>query len=775
MSPHDERTLGLLATTGIGVGAIVGGGIFVLAGVAYAAAGPAAIIAFGLNGLVAFLTAMSFAEIATAFPENGGAYTFAKKVLSVRAAFATGWIIWFAYIVAGVLYALGFASFAALTLQALWDAAGQTPPDWLFGRGLALLLASVATGVYALSLVRKSVGGGQWMTVGKVVIFVILILAGGAALLHQDASDSVRALSPFFSGGAPGLLMAMGFTFIALQGFDLIAAVAGEVKDPGRTIPRAMFLSLGCALVIYLPLLFLVAVVGVGPETSIGELATAQPENVIPIAAKRFMGPIGYWLVLIAAILSTLSALHANLLAASRVALVMARDRTLPGILAGLSPNQGAPVMAIYATALALVAIIFMVPNLTAAGAAASLIFLLAFTLTHITAFLARLRGGTQDAPYQTPWFPLIPIVGGLACGGLAIFQIVVAPDAGAIVMIWLGFGVLLYLSLFAHRAEVADAVREAHDPDLVRLRGHSPLVLVPVANPKSAVAMVSIANVLAAKQVGRVLLLSIVPASEDAQAGVVPPEFESVKKVVDESLRQSYISGYMPEMLITTASDPWAEIRRIAKEHQCESLLLGLSDAPHETTDQLVETLIEEVGVDITLMSAHQDWRLVDTQRVLVPVGGRGEQHEIRARFLGSICRTTPREITFVTVVRPSTSDVEVERVREDIGRLADLNVRGKSEVKILRSATPIAALSEEAAHYDLMVLGHDSGIRRKNLLGGFAVALARDATCATVILGRRPQKGVEILTRLRTDLVESIEDAVTDNSSRIARPVRH
>jgi len=97
----------------VGVGAIVGGGIFVLGGVAFEATGPSAVVAFALNGVIAVLTALSFAELASAFPESGGAYTYAKKVLTVRAAFGVGWVLWFAYIVAGVLYALGFAEFAA--------------------------------------------------------------------------------------------------------------------------------------------------------------------------------------------------------------------------------------------------------------------------------------------------------------------------------------------------------------------------------------------------------------------------------------------------------------------------------------------------------------------------------------------------------------------------------------------------------------------------------------------------------------------------------------
>src|SRR5690606_6077523 len=107
--PSPQRTIGLLGATTVGMSAIVGGGILVLAGAAFQATGPGAIVAFALNGVIAVLTALSFAEMSTRFPESGGAYNFAKRVLSVRFAFAVGWVLWFAYIVAGVLYALGFA------------------------------------------------------------------------------------------------------------------------------------------------------------------------------------------------------------------------------------------------------------------------------------------------------------------------------------------------------------------------------------------------------------------------------------------------------------------------------------------------------------------------------------------------------------------------------------------------------------------------------------------------------------------------------------------
>ncbi len=120
--------MGLLDATGVGVGAIVGGGVLALAGVAFATTGPSAIVAFALNGGIAVLTALSFAELASRFPESGGTYTYARKVLTVEAAFAVGWVVWFASVVAAVLYALGFAVFLVPVLEQVILAAGGTPP-----------------------------------------------------------------------------------------------------------------------------------------------------------------------------------------------------------------------------------------------------------------------------------------------------------------------------------------------------------------------------------------------------------------------------------------------------------------------------------------------------------------------------------------------------------------------------------------------------------------------------------------------------------------------
>jgi basic amino acid/polyamine antiporter, APA family len=747
-----ERRIGVLGATMVGIGGIVGGGVLVLAGVAFDSAGPAAVLAFALNGVVAYLTAMSIAEMSTAFPESGGAYTFAKKVLSVRAAFAVGWVLWFAYIVAAVLYALSFGAFATIAIGGVIDLLGGSAPEWLAGRGMALLLATFATALYSLGLARRASGGGRFSTVGKVVLFALLILAGVVALVRQPVDQSIDTLDPFLVGGAGGLVAAMGFTFISIQGFEMIAAIAGEVREPRRTIPRAMFLSLAVSLAIYLPLLFVMATAGVEPGQKIAELAHAHPDTVTAVAVRRFLGEPGYWLVIVAILLATLSALHANLLTASRVSLAMAGDRALPEVLRRRHPVRATPIMAIYATALTVVAILFMVPDLAGAGAAASLIFLVAFTLSHLTAYLARRRGGLPDGAYRTPAFPLIPVVGGLSCAGLAIFQAVVVPAAGSIALWWLGLGVILYVALFKSRAETADASAEALDPRLSRLRGKSPLVLLPIANPKNARSLVEVANALAPTEFARVLLLTIVRAPREG-AGNPLTQLDDAQNAVREALLASYSAGHAPEALITAAAHPWPEIRRVAEEHDCGSLLIGLSAVSEAPLDRELEDLINDVDCDVAVMRAPEDWRVGSAKRVLVPVGGRGEEHELRARLLATLCRDMPREIRFLTVMSPSASEDEVADQLRMVTRVADLNIPGlTSRVEVVRSEDPSAAILAEAASSDLLVLGlRQSRSSGRKVFGKVTLRIARSAPCAVILLSRRPDTIKELYRPLK------------------------
>ncbi|MFT7588936.1 MAG: APA family basic amino acid/polyamine antiporter [Limisphaerales bacterium] len=738
----EKRTVGLLGAAQLGIGAIVGGGILALGGVAFEVSGPSAILAFSLNGVIALLTALSFAEIATAFPESGGLYTFAKRIHSVRAAFASGWILWLAYIVAGVLYALGFATYAVNGIDHLLLSFGIEPPVWLHNHRAINILALVSVSGYLYALIRKSTGGGSWLIWGKVLLFGVLICAGFWFLFTgNNTQTTAESMTPFFAGGGLGLLQAMGYCFIALQGFELIASIAGEVKEPRKVIPKAMILALACGLIIYLPFLFITATVGVPEGSSISEFAKANPETVMALGVEQYMGIWGYRLVLIAALLAMLSALQANLRAASRIALAMANDGTLPGILSRSHKKNNTPAMALYASAVAMMAVLFMLPNLATAGAAASLIFLISFALTHATTYLMRKRLNPSTDSYKTPFFPLVPVVGGIACLGLAIFQFFAAPAGGGIAILWLGMGVILYLGLFANRAERKDAFSQAMDPNLVQMRGKSPLVLVPVSNPATAGILTDVGNALAPPNVGRVLLLTIIkPEEEDNSKQALTNGLKAIRIGLDES----FDSAHKPEALLTTASDPWAEIARVAEEHRCESLLLGMSAFDALSANSRMVNLINKLSCDVIVVRTPTGWVSRRSTRIIVPIGGLISHDELRARFLGSLMRIQTREIIFVQVIPPDWSEKKEHLTRKKLEVFARDETNGVGSVKIIRSSHVVEAIAQELSDNDLVVLGlQRDGDQR--LFGDVSLGIADKNPGMTVLISHS-EEGLKI-----------------------------
>ena len=733
------RTIGLLGATGVGVGAIVGGGILALAGVAFTTTGPAAMVAFALNGVIALMTALSFAELASKFPESGGTYAFSKKVLPVEAAAAVGWVVWFASMVAAVLYAIGFAYFSTLMISDLWRTARGDAPGWLGSEQVVTGVAVATTVLLTLGLMRKAAGGGQWVNVGKVLVFAVLILGGLWVVAWQPPADTGRALRPFFTAGFGGLVQAMGYTFIALQGFDLIAAVGGEVREPIKTLPRAMILSLAIALAIYLPLLFVITTVGTPAGMTVAEAAVENPEAIVAIAAQQYLGPIGYWMVIVAAVLSMFSALQANLFAASRIAHAMARDRTLPSRLSALHVQRGTPVVALAVTAVLVVLILLVLPDVSAAGAAASLIFLITFALTHGVAILVRQRSVRRPPPFRVPLFPAVPIVGGLACVALAVFQGVAVPVAGTITVIWLSVGGVLFLGLFARRARRRDASNTAFDPELVTLRGHTPLVLVPVDNPLNAAAMMMLADALVPTEIGRVLVQTIAVAPTNWQPDDDPAPIERSQAVLRDILRASTRLGIRAEMLTTVAPRPMEEIARVARLHRCESVLLGLTDISEESEVRHLESLLGTLDADVVVLRTHMGWQLAETENILIPIAGRGEHEYLLALLLGSLLRSRRRQVTFLRVLPMSAGSDEVRRAQRALVRLAADAARELCQIEVLRDDDPLAAVAARAAVSDLTILGVQRHGRRKKLFGDFTRQIAQRTSCPLIVVSRR------------------------------------
>ncbi len=731
----DRPRMGFVSATGIGVGAIVGGGILALSGTAFALTGPGAVVAFALNGLIAVLTALSFAELATAFPQSGGPYAFAKRVVSVGAAFGVGWIVWFASIVAAALYASGFAAFALEGMRSLF---GFDPP----GLRVQTALAVGATLACGAVLARRSGSGGNAVNIGKVVVFGLLILGGLWAWF--DEPPQTPRFSPLLPAGAVGLFQAMGATFIALQGFDLIAAVAGEVDEPRRNLPRAMLASLAIALAVYLPLLVVITAVGVADGGSLQAEAAARPDTIVAVAVERYLGPAGYWLVVIAGLLSMLSALVANLFAAARIAQAMGRDRALPPRLRAVHPVRGTPHVAVWVTAVIGAITLLGVSDVTAAGAASSLIFLIAFALAHLLCVVTRAR--KPDHPgFRVPLWPWLPLFGAAVCGGLALYQASAVPSAGAVTGVWLLAGMAAYLLSFGRRARVFDAAAETSDPDLLELRGRSPLVLVPVANPANAATLARVAAEVAPPRVGRILLFTVLRPPRDLRDTdrSLEQALDDAARTMRAALGETLPVGLRCEGLTTVGSDAWDEIRKAAHSHRCATVLMGLSDLDSEPARRRIEQLANQIDSNLVLLRAPPGFRPRRVRRILVPIGGKGVHNALRARLITGLHRDSEGggvEVTYLLVV-PETTPLPVaeqfQRVHRELVR--DEARRVPRTVVVARSDDVIGAIADAADTCDLLVLGLAQTRQGERVIGRISGPIIARTRCPVMLVSAR------------------------------------
>ena len=456
--------LGLLDATMIGMGAMIGAGIFVLTGLAADIAGPAAIVVFALNGVVTAFTGLSYAELAASIPKSGGGYAFVREIFDDFSSFIMGWMLWFAYMIAGGLYALGFAP----NFLELLHVYGIVPPPDEVGAvvlpvadvavPLAFALAFVAVlGLVALNAVSTAASGSAEtiFTIIKVSILVVFVGFGLSSPMLSGAE-----FQPLFpeGTGAAAILPAMGLTFIAFEGYDLITTVTEEVENPRENIPKAIFVSLAATVVVYL------AVVAVAVGTLGADGLADAGEAGIAAAATSFMPtglPIirnGGALIVFGAVFSTLTALNAVVIASSRVAFSMGREGQLLPSFGQLHHRYGTPFVAILASAVVMLGSVALPTQ--SAGNMASLFFLLSFIIVNVAVIRLRRERPNMNRPYEMPFYPAPPLIGivlNLILAGVLV-EYLIRTDLLALVLsaAWILLGGIAYLGLNRLRTEPA-------------------------------------------------------------------------------------------------------------------------------------------------------------------------------------------------------------------------------------------------------------------------------------------------------------------------------
>ena len=382
-----KRTLNLFDAASIGIGAIIGAGIFVVLGIAIGYAGPAIIISMIIAGIVASFTAFSFAELGSAIPKEGGVYEYAHEMISPSVGFIVGCLWVFAQIVAGTAISLGFASYFVAVFP-------------LFSiKIVAVSIALLLTGLNLVGI-KKSATVNNILVLTKIVILCLFI---GIGIFHINSSN----YSPFTPNGFFGILQGAAFIFFAYLGFGRIATLGGEVKNPKRTLPLSILFALAICVILYI----LTGIVATGLQDY-----RILAESGSPIAdAAKVMG--NFTLVAIisfGALIATASVLLTNLIGLSRVSFEMARNGQLPKYIAKVHSRFGTPYISILAMGALTAALAFFL-DLKQTAAITSFSILSTHVALNYSAI--RLRKKIPNLKtFKAPLYPVIPLLGMVSC-----------------------------------------------------------------------------------------------------------------------------------------------------------------------------------------------------------------------------------------------------------------------------------------------------------------------------------------------------------------------
>jgi basic amino acid/polyamine antiporter, APA family len=456
LHPHQHklvRSLGLLDVVMIGIAGMIGGSIFVLTGPAIGLAGSSVILAFILNAIITLFTAMGYAELGSAMPEAGGGYLWVREGLRRPNAFISGWMAWLAHIIAGSLYAVGFGSFLVSLLQMT----NILPIESLFG--IIPLDKLTAVGVVVVFTFINIKGASETGKVGTTITLVqlgaiISIIIAGLWVMSSNPNDDdwQSNFSDFLPTGLGGLVAAMGLTFIAFEGYEIIVQTGEEVKNPKRNIPRAIFISLALVVIMYCLIAF-VSIGAIFPDIPSWQFIGLHGELGIMKAAESFM-PYGAFIVLAGGLVSTLAALNATTFSSARVAFAMGRHYNLPHKLSAIHPKFKTPYVAVILSSIIMAVMAYALPLEDIAHASA-VIFLLLFTQVNLAVIsIRRMYGDKLDYGYKTPFFPYVSIIGIVLMVSLAVYLLITAPFSWAITVLWVLVGFFIY-RIFTFKTEI--------------------------------------------------------------------------------------------------------------------------------------------------------------------------------------------------------------------------------------------------------------------------------------------------------------------------------
>ncbi|HKZ48598.1 MAG TPA: amino acid permease, partial [Thermoplasmata archaeon] len=589
--------LGLFDVVMMGLGAMVGTSIYVLVGGAALVGGPAVLLALLLNGGLVLLTAVAYVELATVHPRSGGGYAWVKEGLKTPFGFVAGVLTWGGGLTAVALSALGLASFLGYVLRVngislVGDAGELTVFSAAFRPSEKILAVGAVAAFTALNMRPSASRGPGFVPFLKIALLALFVALGIAAVLPRLDTARLADAPPF---GFGGVVLAMGVTFIAFEGYEVIAGSSEEVRDPRRTLPRALLLAVVFVTVVY-ALLFVTALDLVPVDSSCAAAwrclgAGFEPELglVRASAATGLLDPLPLVVLLTGGIVATAAGVSSNAASSARTAVVLARDSVLPGRLARTWRDGRTPVNALIASFVIVLALV-LVLDLFALALASAIFFLLLFALVNVSLIVHRRRAPLLPWRFRPPLVPALPIAAAVLSVGMALYLWTFPPmpdQPGArgsgviawyLVLLWLGVGLVYHFfaggreMLKAHEGgEVADLLGGEDQYVLERYRVFLPLKSFGDAD------LVRLGALIARTREGELSLLNVVEVPRNLPPKALRFSYVDARiKGLQRLAREARTLGVEARATVKIGHKPYELILDTMREEDVNLLLLG-------------------------------------------------------------------------------------------------------------------------------------------------------------------------------------------------------
>ncbi len=720
-----SREMRLFDVTMIGVGAMIGAGIFVLTGIAAGVAGPGLILVFLLNAVVTLFAAAAYAELGSSFHDAGGSYLWVKLGLKDPQGFMSGWMDWFAHAVACSLYALGFGAYFKLVLP-LIGLEGFDLPFLPIEKWLAVAVIVVFAYINYRGA-SETGGAGNVVTMGKIVVLGVFIAFGLWATLSRPDWKPVFT-DEFLPNGMGSVFMAMGLTFIAFEGYEIIAQCSEEVRLPEKNVPRAIFLSLLICVPIYLLVAFValgsVQVEGMPSWKYLGEMK----ETALVDVAKSFF-PGGGVMILIGGLLSTISALNATIYSSSRVSLAMGRDRNLPTLFGKVHPVRKTPHWAIAFSGVLIAFMAVALPIETVASAA-NIMFLLLFVQVQAVLIALRKKRPHMHRGFRVPLVPFAPIVGIALQLFLAVYLFFYDKMAWLTAALWIGVGFAVYYAYARKRDKAYDKVVEMREA--AERRDYR--ILACVGSPLRASPILNAARIMGRQHDGELIALSVIEVPDRELLAQGLDQVGSAQDNLDRSIGILPANGVPIKPLVKVSHRVSYGITETVLEEQCNMVVLGRARRVgllQRFAATVVDLVVRETPAQTMVVTAER-WPK-EIKNILFAYE-RGPHSDLTADVVMAFARARQAVVRVVHVLPREAAPEQVEAARRELAQ-AFQERYANPDLRVIRSSDIVTGLLGEARGVDLIVIGGTEAGVLEQLLG-YAIPLElADRTSVPVI----------------------------------------